>query len=108
MAKLKDFRFQIFKFEMYGFLKNLRFFEPYLIIYLTISGLSLFYVGLLISIREIVIYVFEIPSGVIADMYGKKVELIMCFVFYILSFFIFFIATSFWMFAIAMTLFRIR
>lgn len=105
MAKLKDFRFQIFKFEMYGFLKNLRFFEPYLIIYLTISGLSLFYVGLLISIREIVIYVFEIPSGVIADMYGKKVELIMCFVFYILSFFIFFIATSFWMFAIAMTLF---
>ncbi|PKK95085.1 MAG: MFS transporter, partial [Tenericutes bacterium HGW-Tenericutes-5] len=50
MAKLKDFRLQIFKFEMYGFLKSLIFFEPYLIIYLTISGLSLFQVGLLISI----------------------------------------------------------
>jgi MFS family permease len=105
MAKLKDFRLQVFKFEMYGFLKNLMFFEPYLIIYLTISGLSLFEVGLLISIREIVIYIFEIPSGVIADMYGKKIELIMCFVFYIISFFLFFIAPSFWIFALAMMLF---
>lgn len=105
MAKLKDFRLQIFKFEMYGFLKNLRFFEPYLIIYLTISGLNLFQVGLLISIREIVIYIFEIPSGVIADMYGKKVELIICFIFYIISFFLFFIASGFGIFAVAMILF---
>jgi len=105
MAKLKDFRLQVFKFEMYGFLKSLMFFEPYLIIYLTISGLSLFQVGLLISIREIIIYIFEIPSGVIADMYGKKVELIMCFVFYIISFFLFFIAESFLLFSIAMILF---
>jgi len=105
MAKLKDFRLQIFKFEMYGFLKSLMFFEPYLIIYLTISGLTLFQVGLLIAIREIIIYLFEIPSGVIADMYGKKIELIMCFVFYILSFLLFFLASSFWFFALAMMLF---
>ncbi|MDT8337214.1 MAG: MFS transporter [Candidatus Izemoplasmatales bacterium] len=105
MAKLKDFRLQIFKFEMYGFLKNLMFFEPYLIIYLMISDLSLFQVGLLISIREIVIYIFEIPSGVIADMYGKKTELIMCFVFYIISFFLFFIASGFGIFALAMILY---
>ncbi|MDY0023474.1 MAG: MFS transporter [Candidatus Izemoplasmatales bacterium] len=106
MAKLKDFRLQVFKFEMYGFLKNLRFFEPYLIIYLTVSGLTLFQVGLLISIREIIIYIFEIPSGVIADMYGKKVELIICFIFYIISFLLFFIAGgAFWIFALAMILF---
>jgi len=105
MANLKDFRLQIFKFEMYGFLKNLMFFEPYLIIYLTISGLTLFQVGLLISIREIIIYIFEIPSGVIADMYGKKAELIMCFMFYIMSFLMFFFATSFGLFAVAMILF---
>ena len=105
MAKLKDYRLQIFKFEMYGFLKDLRFFEPYLIIYLTISGLSLFQVGLLISIREIIIYIFEIPSGVIADMYGKKVELIICFIFYIISFLLFFLASGFGIFALAMILF---
>lgn len=97
---------QITKFGIYGFLKNLRFFEPYLLYYLTvISGLSLFQVGILYSIREIIIYVFEIPSGVIADKYGKKTELVFCFIFYIISFVVFFIATSYWMFIIAMILF---
>jgi len=70
-----------------------------------ISGLDLFLIGVLFSIREIIIYLFEIPSGVIADRYGKKVELIICFIFYIISFLIFFIANEFYLFAIAMILF---
>lgn len=102
----KQTKLQIFKFGMYGFLKNLRFFEPYLLYYLTIlSRLSLFEVGILYSIREIIIYVFEIPSGVIADRYGKKTELIICFVFYIISFIVFFFATQYYMFILAMVLF---
>lgn len=97
---------QITKFGFYGFLKNLRFFEPYLLYYLTIiSGLSLFEVGILYSIREIIIYVFEIPSGVIADRFGKKTELIFCFMFYIMSFIIFYVATQYYMFIIAMVFF---
>ncbi|MCK4551403.1 MAG: MFS transporter [Tenericutes bacterium] len=97
---------QITKFGFYGFLKNLRFFEPYLLYYLTvISGLTLFQVGILYSIREIIIYIFEIPSGVIADKYGKKTELVFCFIFYIMSFVIFFIATDYYMFVIAMIFF---
>ncbi|XMB72700.1 MFS transporter [Mycoplasmatota bacterium WC30] len=97
---------QIMKFGFYGFLKNLRFFEPYLLYYFTIiSGLTLFQVGILFSIREIIIYLFEIPSGVIADRYGKKTELVFCFVFYIFSFFVFFIATEYYMFIIGMALF---
>ena len=98
---------QILKFSFYGLLKNLRFFEPYMIIYFLLSGLNLFYVGLLISIREIVIYIFEIPSGVIADRYGKKTELIICFIFYIASFLIFFIADGFLLFAVAMFLYAL-
>ncbi|MCF7930583.1 MAG: MFS transporter [Acholeplasmataceae bacterium] len=98
---------QIFKFGLYGLLKDLRFFEPYMIIYFLLSGLNLFYVGILISIREIIIYIFEIPSGVIADRYGKKTELVICFIFYIFSFLIFFIADGFWMFALAMSLFAL-
>jgi len=91
---------------MYGFLKNLMFFEPYLLYYLvTLSGLSFLQVGLLYSIRETTIYIFEIPSGVIADRYGKKTELYVCFLFYIFSFIIFFLADSYWMFIIAMMLF---
>ncbi len=96
---------QITKFGFYGFFKNLRFFDPVLLIYLYSFGLSVFYIGLLYSVRETIIYIFEIPSGVFADRYGKKTELILCFVFYIASFIIFAIGTVFWVFVIAMILF---
>lgn len=98
----KKHKKQIVKFGFYGLLKNLRFFEPYMIIFFLISGLSLFHVGLLYSIREVIVYVFEIPSGVIADRYGKKTELYACFIFYIISFVIFFLGSTFFIFAIAM------
>jgi len=96
---------QIKKFSAYGFLKNLKFFEPYLVIYLLASGLSLFQIGLLYSIREVITYTFEIPSGIIADYYGRKKELYMCFAFYIISFLIFFTGTGFNMLSTAMVFF---
>ena len=107
MEDLKKHRLQITKFGFYGLLKNLRFFEPYMIIYFLFNDLNLFLVGVLFSIREIIIYIFEIPSGVIADRYGKKTELVICFMFYIMSFLIFFIATEFYMFVIAMSLYAL-
>ncbi len=96
---------QIKKFSAYGFLRNLTFFKPYLLIYLMSSGLNLFEIGLLYSIREIIIYVFEVPSGIIADYFGRKKELYMCFSFYIISFVFFFISGSFYISAIAMIFF---
>ena len=80
----------IWKFSFYGLLKNLRFFEPYLIVFLLGLNYSLFTIGILYSIREIITYIFEIPSGIIADNYGKKKELMICFIFYIISFVLFF------------------
>jgi len=102
IAKRINQDFQIKKFSAYGFLKNLQFFEPYLVIYLMGIGLNLFQIGFLYSIREIVTYIFEIPSGIIADYHGRKKELYMCFSFYILSFIIFFFADRFAIAAIAM------
>lgn len=96
---------QIQKFCIYGFLKNLKFFEPYLLIFLMGKGISLFEIGLLIGIREILINVFEIPSGFIADYFGRKKELYFCFSLYILSFVCFFFTNSFAMAAVAMGLF---
>jgi len=80
----------MWKFRFYGFFKNLRFFEPFLLIMFINLGLSLFQIGLLISIREIFTYIFEIPSGIIADKFGKKRELLICFIFYIISFIFYF------------------
>lgn len=107
MEDLKQHKKQITKFGFYGLLKNLRFFEPYMLIYFLMSGINLFYIGILFSIREIVVYIFEIPSGVIADRYGKKTELVICFIFYILSFLVFFMGTYFYVFAIAMVLYAL-
>ncbi len=96
---------QIWKFCAYGFLRDLKFFEPFLIIFLMQSGLNLFQVGLLYSIRETMSFIFEIPSGIFADNYGKKRELTWCFSFYIVSFILFFFGSGFWMFALAMIFF---
>jgi len=97
---------QIKKFCLYGFLKNLRFFEPYLYIYLLqVIGLNLFQIGTLFSIREIMIYLFEVPSGIMADQYGKKNELVICFIFYIISFFFFFLGGNYLIAAMAMIFF---
>lgn len=95
----------IWKFCAYGFLKNLKLFEPYLMIYLLGMGQDLFQIGLLYSIREIITYIFEIPSGVLADYYGKKRELMTCFIFYIISFLFFFAGSNFIILAGAMFFF---
>ncbi|MEA1939685.1 MAG: MFS transporter [Candidatus Caldatribacteriota bacterium] len=94
---------QIKKFCLYGFLKNLRFFEPYLYIYLIqVVGLNLFQIGTLFSIREAITYIFEVPSGILADQYGKKTELVICFIFYIISFFFFYVGGHYSIILIAM------
>ncbi len=93
---------QFKKFCMYGFFKNLKFYEPYLIVLLISKGINLFQVGLLFALREIVINIFEIPSGVIADTYGKKRELSLCFIFYIVSFVLFFLTNGIYVAFIAM------
>lgn len=96
---------QVRKFGFYGLLKNLRFFEPFLLLFFLENGLSFIQIGLLYSIREAIIYIFEIPSGVFADRFGKRNELMICFILYILSFIGFFLAYDFIMFAVAMVLF---
>ena len=93
------------KFCFYGLIKNLKFFEPFLIIYLLSMNLSLFSIGVLYSIREITNYIFEVPSGIFADHYGKRTELMLCFVLYIISFVFFFIGGKFYVLCLAFVFF---
>lgn len=96
---------QVIKFGFYGLLKNLKFFEPFLWLYFLLNGLSLLEIGILYAIRESIVYVFEVPSGVLADRFGRKNELVLCFIFYILSFVVFYLSNGFGEFIIAMTLY---
>lgn len=105
MRKQIDADGQIKKFCLYGFLKNLKFFEPYLMLFLMDKGLGLTEIGLLYGLREAVTYLFEVPSGMLADHYGKKKELLLCFVFYIVAFGFFFAAGGVWGLGVGMFFF---
>ncbi len=86
---------QYYKFCAYGFLKNLRFFDAFFILFLLEKGLSFTQIGILYAVREIVINVFEIPSGVFADTFGRKTSLLGSFLLYIFSFVVFYFSTGF-------------
>lgn len=89
----KDMQYR--KFCTYGFLKNLRFFEPFMLLFLLEKDLSYLQVGTLLAIQEITINLFEIPTGVLADALGRRKSLIQSFVFYIISFIIYYYSTTF-------------
>ena len=93
------------KFRLYGFLKNLRFFDPFIVLFFMDAGLSFFSIGLLYAIREIFINVFELPTGFIADTMGRRKAMLMAFTSYLVSFIIFFLFQDFWLFALAMVFF---
>ncbi len=105
MTSSKHIKIQIWKFSFYGLFKNLRFFDPFLLLYLLENNMSVTLIMTLYAVREAIVYIFEIPSGVIADRYGKKTELVICFMFYIISFVLFFIGGSYSVFALAFMLF---
>lgn len=93
---------QYFKFCLYGFLKNLRFFEPFLYLFFIEKGLSFFQIGVLIAIREISRNITEIPTGLLADIFGRRKMMIFGFSSYIASFLIFFFSSSYNVFILAM------
>lgn len=76
----------LFRFSLYGFLKNQRYYDAFLILAFREKGLSFFQIGILIGFREVCTNIFEIPSGAVADLYGRRRAMIFSFVAYIASF----------------------
>ena len=95
----------LFRFSLYGFLKNQRYFEPFIILFFLDKGLSFTLIGLLVAIREFSTNLMEIPSGALADLYGRRRVMIVSFAAYLVSFFLFATGEGFWQFALAMVLY---
>ena len=93
------------RFALYGFLKNLRFFEPFIILIFREVGLSYLQIGFLYAIRDVATNILEIPAGVYADAFGRRKSMLMAFGSYILSFLIFDFFSGFVSYALAMVLF---
>jgi len=98
---------QYYKFCAYGFLKNLRFFEPFLYLFFLEKGLTYLQIGTLITIREILRNVFEIPTGMLSDILGRRRTMIGSFLFYIISFMIFYLTSSYGVFVVAMLFYAV-
>ena len=94
-----------YRFSLYGFLKNLRFFDPFILLIFRSYGLSYLQIGLLYSIRDVAANILEIPTGVLADSFGRRRAMVSAFISYILSFVIFYFIDNFLYLCFAMILF---
>ncbi|MRT94553.1 MFS transporter [Ancylomarina sp. 16SWW S1-10-2] len=102
-SQLKNNQYK--KFCTYGFLKNLRFFDAFLILFLIDKNMSYTQIGILYASREIITNLFEIPSGLIADIYGRKKILATALLIFSISFLIFWMSSNFWLFLFAFIIF---
>ena len=93
------------RFALYGFLKNLRFYDPFIILIFREAGLSFLQIGLLYAIRDVATNILEIPTGIFADSFGRRKSMVMSFSAYLLSFGIFYLFANFPLYAFAMILF---
>ncbi|ADY12537.1 MFS transporter [Sphaerochaeta globosa] len=93
---------QYAKFCAYGFLKDLRFYEPFMLLVFLDKGLSYLQIGTLYATREVLINITEVPSGIFADSVGRRMTMVFSFLAYILAFLTFYVADRFEILLLAM------
>ncbi len=98
---------QYYKFCAYGFLKNLRFYEPFLMLFFLEAGLSYLQIGTLYAAREVLINVTEVPSGLLADTLGRRLTMAVSFLAYIVAFVVFFSTTQYLVLFVAMAAYAV-
>ena len=79
----------LWRFCLYGFLKNQRYFEPFLILILLDRGLSFTVIGALVAVREVTTNLLEVLSGALADTWGRRRSMVASFAAYVASFLLF-------------------
>lgn len=93
---------QYAKFCAYGFLKDLRFYEPFMLLVFLDKGLCYLEIGTLYATREVLINLTEVSSGIFADSVGRRLTMVFSFLAYILAFITFYFADSFEILLLAM------
>ncbi len=97
----------LFRFSLYGFLKNQQYFEPFLYLAFIEKGLSFFAIGMLVGFRELCVNLLEVPSGAVADVYGRRKAMIASFAAYIVSFVLLGTGDTLWQMFVAMFFFAV-
>lgn len=74
---MKKNKLNIILYLIFTFLSSFSFISPYLVMYITENAqISISRVGLLLLIYQVTKLIFEVPTGIIADRYSKKLSLI--------------------------------
>lgn len=89
---------------IYNFLLQLNITSAIWVLYLAFRGMSLVEIGLLESVYHITGVLFELPTGVIADVYGKKFSVVTGRIISVISCILMITSDSFLGFAIAFSL----
>ncbi len=82
------------------FFSSLYFYTPVLTLYFQKLGLTLWQITSLESLLLAGIILFQIPSGIFADKYGRKKAIIFAFFLIFLAELLFFFARDFWIFVV--------
>lgn len=98
---------QYYKFCGYGFFKNLRLYEPFLVLFFLSNELTYLQIGFIYTVREVTRNILEIPAGILADSMGRKKTMMASFGLYILSFAVFYISSAFSFFLLAMFIYAL-
>lgn len=98
---------QVNKFYWASFLKNQTYFTPILILFLQFNHLSFKEIFWVFTIGSIFNFIIEIPTGILADLYGKRSSIILSKFLIFLSFIVFGLSASFWFFVIAQLLYEL-
>lgn len=94
----------LFRFSLYGFLKNLRLFEAFLVLALLDRGLDFFAIGTLVLVREMTLNVLEVPSGALADAVGRRRCMVFSMAAYVVGYVVLGFSENWWALAGGMVL----
>jgi MFS family permease len=97
---------QVVKFYITSFLKNQTYFTPILILFLQANHLNYREIFWVFTIGSILSFLVEIPSGVFADLFGKRKSIIISKFGIFLSYLFFGFSDNFIMFVISQCLFE--
>ena len=95
---------EVTKLSIMNFFLNLFFLSPIAVFFFQQRGLNYFQIISLESILVLFIFLFEVPTGILADKYGRKKAIILGAILLMLEPLIFIFADNFLFFAIAFAL----
>jgi len=95
------------RFCLYTVLRNQQFYAPFILLALRQTGLTYTEIGGLYAIRSLTVNALEVPSGAMADSWGRRSTLALSMLAYCVSFLLLGLGAGFWPFAVAMVLFGV-